>query len=201
MGRLGAKRSDNVSQEKSQMTWDIDRKCLAELASSVAHGVIVEIGSFHGLSAVAIAEVASVPVYCIDMWDLTFELDFRRQKTFRGGATQRRPDNHAKFKEYVMSHGMQDKIVDIQGISGEIAKAWTRPIGLLFIDGDHSYEGCMLDYNGYGKWVIAGGYLAIHDYNQHHPGIEQAVLDIKRSGLWEGWQVEGTTVTSLRRAL
>ena len=38
-----------------------------------------------------------------------------------------------------------------------------KPIDLLFIDGDHSYEGAMADYDAYRPLVRDGGWIAFHD--------------------------------------
>lgn len=38
-----------------------------------------------------------------------------------------------------------------------------RPIDLLFIDGDHTYEGAKKDYLGYRHFVREGGIIAFHD--------------------------------------
>jgi predicted O-methyltransferase YrrM len=39
----------------------------------------------------------------------------------------------------------------------------SRQIDLLFIDGDHSYEGVALDYRMYAPLVRSGGLIALHD--------------------------------------
>ena len=43
-------------------------------------------------------------------------------------------------------------------------------LDLLFIDGDHSYEGVKLDYMKYKELVSPGGYICFHDINDsdHH---------------------------------
>jgi cephalosporin hydroxylase len=38
-----------------------------------------------------------------------------------------------------------------------------RLIDVLFIDGDHSYEGVKADYEAYAPWVRPGGLIAFHD--------------------------------------
>lgn len=38
-----------------------------------------------------------------------------------------------------------------------------RPIDVLFIDGDHSYEGMLADARDYGPLVRNGGIIAVHD--------------------------------------
>lgn len=38
-----------------------------------------------------------------------------------------------------------------------------RRVDILFIDGDHSYEGMLADYNDYSPFVRSGGIIAVHD--------------------------------------
>ncbi|MBL8200625.1 MAG: class I SAM-dependent methyltransferase [Chromatiales bacterium] len=38
-----------------------------------------------------------------------------------------------------------------------------RPVDLLFIDGDHSYDGCMADFAMYREFVAPDGLIAFHD--------------------------------------
>jgi predicted O-methyltransferase YrrM len=45
-------------------------------------------------------------------------------------------------------------------------------LDLLFIDGDHSYEGALRDYQNYSPLVKKGGLIAFHDIvNSHHHRI------------------------------
>jgi predicted O-methyltransferase YrrM len=39
-------------------------------------------------------------------------------------------------------------------------------LDVLFIDGDHTYEGVRSDFERYGKLVRAGGLIALHDVNE-----------------------------------
>ncbi len=48
-----------------------------------------------------------------------------------------------------------------------------RPLDLLFIDGDHSYEGVSQDYHMYSPLVQARGIIAFHDIvKTHWPGCQ-----------------------------
>jgi predicted O-methyltransferase YrrM len=48
-----------------------------------------------------------------------------------------------------------------------------RPLDLLFIDGDHTYEGVNQDYRMYSPLVQAGGIIAFHDIvKTHWPGCQ-----------------------------
>ena len=42
-------------------------------------------------------------------------------------------------------------------------QAFQRPIDLLFIDGDHTIEGCASDFLLYAPHVAVGGYILLHD--------------------------------------
>lgn len=48
--------------------------------------------------------------------------------------------------------------------------AWDRKIDVLFIDGDHTYEGVKADYNKYFPFVDKGGIIFMHDVG--HPKLE-----------------------------
>lgn len=51
---------------------------------------------------------------------------------------------------------------------------------LIFIDGDHSYNGVMNDFNNYIGLLKKGGYMVFDDYldSKYSPGVKPAVDDI-----------------------
>ena len=54
-------------------------------------------------------------------------------------------------------------------------------IDFLFIDGDHTYEGCKADYLNYGPLVRAGGVIAFHDIgNEPIDRVVEEVSPAKR---------------------
>lgn len=64
----------------------------------------------------------------------------------------------------------------IEGDSQQEALSWMKPIDLLFIDGDHTYEGVMRDLLSWVPHVKSGGTVMMHDYDMPtSPGIIQAV--------------------------
>jgi predicted O-methyltransferase YrrM len=44
-----------------------------------------------------------------------------------------------------------------------------RPVDMLFIDGDHTYDGVKADYEMYGPLVRPGGLIGFHDILPHRP--------------------------------
>lgn len=51
----------------------------------------------------------------------------------------------------------------IEDFSHNASENWENPIDFLFIDGDHSYEGCMRDWEEWSRFVVPGGQVAFHD--------------------------------------
>jgi predicted O-methyltransferase YrrM len=46
--------------------------------------------------------------------------------------------------------------------SAQAAESWTKPIDLLFMDGDHSFEGACRDFREWTRFISQGGLIAIH---------------------------------------
>jgi predicted O-methyltransferase YrrM len=57
-------------------------------------------------------------------------------------------------------------VIQILGDSSAIP--WELPLDLLFIDGDHSYDGCLRDFLAFYKWVRTGGLICFDDYTQEN---------------------------------
>lgn len=51
-------------------------------------------------------------------------------------------------------------------------------IDLLFVDGDHTYQGCLSDLTNFGKYAKV---IAVHDTHSEYLGVWQAVTDYFRS--------------------
>jgi len=73
----------------------------------------------------------------------------------------------------MITHGA--KTVFIHGDASMVAKLWNKPISLLFIDGDHSYEGVQKDYNAWINYVKDGGTVLYHDLD--HPDVRRFIED------------------------
>jgi predicted O-methyltransferase YrrM len=71
-------------------------------------------------------------------------------------------------------------------------------IDVLFIDGDHTHEGVIMDFVIYSKLVKSGGYIIFDDYNdyQHSPEVKPAVDNII-SNLKNSYNIIGTVKNTL----
>lgn len=50
-------------------------------------------------------------------------------------------------------------------------------LDFVFIDADHSYEGCLADIHAWSPKVRSGGMVAGHDYDSMWPGVIRAVTE------------------------
>ncbi|HEY2919039.1 MAG TPA: class I SAM-dependent methyltransferase [Candidatus Binatia bacterium] len=129
--------------------------CLFQLGQfDQCQGVIVEIGSWKGKSTVALARGSAKgtheKIYAIDPHSILPE-----ERYF--------DDTKSEFLANVERAGVKARVIPMIMTSEEAAKDWTRPIRLLWIDGDHRYEPAKLDFTLWEPFLVEGGILAMHD--------------------------------------
>jgi hypothetical protein len=65
-----------------------------------------------------------------------------------------------------------------QGDSVEVSKTWAdKSIDLIFIDGDHTYEGCKRDIIAWMPKLKDNGVMLFHDCDESSPGVVWAVAE------------------------
>ena len=151
-----------------------EARFLALAATSVpAHGVIVEIGSFKGRSTVMLAKLAAHyglgPVISIDPH--THNLS---EKTADSSAL---PSTHEEFLHSLREAGIEEQVEVHREYSGEVSRNWDRPIRLLWIDGDHSYNGAKEDFVNFLPHLSPKGIVAFHDALNNFPGPIQVFVE------------------------
>jgi predicted O-methyltransferase YrrM len=72
-------------------------------------------------------------------------------------------DSLPAFRRTVRAAGLEDVVIGVIGHSTTVARFWTTPLALLFIDGGHGADIAHADYDAWVPKVPAGGLLAIHD--------------------------------------
>ena len=72
-------------------------------------------------------------------------------------------DTLPEFRRNIKKAALEDKVVAVVGDSPTIAKNWTTPLALLFIDGGHGSEPAHADYENWVPKLLIGGKLLIHD--------------------------------------
>jgi hypothetical protein len=140
-----------------------EAKLLYTYAKNVKEGCIVEIGSARGRSTAALAlgsqEGSNVPVYAIEPHE-----EFVGVKGGEFG-----PQDRVEFFKNMLRVGCVETVRLINLRSQEVAQCWNKPIGFLWIDGDHVYESVKHDLEAFGAFVVQGGFVALHDTNLKGP--------------------------------
>jgi predicted O-methyltransferase YrrM len=95
---------------------------------------------------------------------------------------------------------LDDTVVVIVGKSTTVARRWRTPLQLVFIDGGHSEPVVKADFDGWAKWVRAGGALVIHDVFPDPRDGGQAPYHIYRRAI-DSRQFREVAVTGSLRVL
>ncbi len=154
-----------------------------EFLYSVAKGAeeIVEIGSYRGKSCVLMAlgsqegGAAGAHITCID--------PHMQPREEHGSET-----DYEIFHQIIEEHAVADRVTHLRMRSEDAARTWDgRQVDIVWIDGDHSYEGAKRDFEDWREVVKVGGLLAAHDaFGRLHPGVLSAWQEvIEQSGLYE----------------
>lgn len=163
---------------------------LADLAAQVPEDQeIVELGVFQGRTALIMAWGArqghGAHVTGIDLWD-------DPRNTYDAPFTD--PGSERWARHHVQSLGYSGQIRLIKGHSAEIADTWIgdpeKPVGLLFVDGDHSAEGARQDIEAWAPHLADGARIAVDDYGHPDwPGVKEAVDALVDEGFLEPVEV------------
>lgn len=147
------------------------------LASSAAgKQVVIELGSWQGRSAKAMARTVGGTLFCCDPWYSNPRTEYPE--------LSEGPDNvFLKFKENVADEIGQGKLSPMRMTSlcasREIASLLGgRPIDMVFIDADHRYESVSVDIAAWRGLIAKGGLLCGHDYSKEWPGVVKAVDEL-----------------------
>jgi len=127
-------------------------------AAAPGRGTILEIGSFKGKSTVGLASIAARyglgPIVAVDPFTAPASTD-----PSLGGLAS----SYDAFRETLARAGLTEHVEVHSALSRQLARAWDRPIRILWIDGDHSYEGAKQDFDLFAPHLVDGGVVLLHD--------------------------------------
>ena len=131
-------------------------------------GPCLEIGSYCGKSAVYLGsacKTAGGVLFTIDHHRGSEETqpgwDYHDPETWdaKAGAMDTLPF----LRDTLRRADLEQTVIPMVGQSQTIAKHWSTPLSLLFIDGGHSREEAHGDWQAWKDKLMPGGWLAIHD--------------------------------------
>lgn len=128
----------------------------------------LEVGSYCGKSSVYLGAA------CQEINGLLYAVDHHRgSEEHQLGEEYHDPDlynvhfaamdSFPVFRDTLKRAGLLDTVVPVVAPSHLAARAWSIPLGMVFIDGGHSIEAALSDYRSWAGHIVKGGLLAIHD--------------------------------------
>lgn len=186
--------------------WGSTAGIFARLLSELRPTKIVEVGTWKGASAIHMAKLCGeeeieAEILCIDTWLGVHGLWLRAEQTeevlkLRNGF----PTLYLTFMRNVIDAGMQKVITPLPLPSAEAAQVLTKRrirADLIYIDGDHSYEGCKADLIAYRPVLEKGGLMLADDHA--FEGVARAVDEFVAETGCEMIPVTGKCVLSFDR--
>jgi len=152
-------------------------------------GTIVEVGSFMGLSAFIMANALidsnnlSAKIYCVDLWNPWQSY------------------NYDVFKKNIKNNRIDNFVTDLRGDSlSRSFEISQKSADLVFIDADHSYDGCYNDLLAYFPKLKSDSVLLGHDYGSKVFKVTEAVTDfIKKYNLEQNFELpfQGSSICKI----
>ena len=140
----------------------------------LAHGPVLEVGTYCGKSAVYLGAAAAAVDRTGGAGHAAFTVDHHRgSEENQAGWEHHDPtlvdpdlgvmDTLPRYRRTIAEAGLERHVVTVVGHSTVVSAHWRTPLSLLFIDGGHAEEHAQNDYTGWAPWVMTGGSLVIHD--------------------------------------
>ena len=166
----------SLNRSTEGMISEEEEVLLFELAKDVKYGCIVEIGSYRGKSTIALAMGSMAgnkkTVYAIDPY-----VPF---KGVYGGNLG--PEDKKYFMANLIRTGCYSVVQVINLKSEEVARNWANPVELLWIDGDHTYEGVMKDWKNWSPHLTKNAKIAFHDSIDPNIGPFRLIQELLEEG-------------------
>ena len=168
----------------------LDARVLADAAAGARR--VVEIGVYEGASAIALLGVLAdgAELHLIDPFGA------RPDALPAGWAASERATRRAVERARRRRGAAAPTVTWHIALSHEVAAGWSAPLDLLFVDGDHTSEGCERDWRCWSPLVADGGRVVFHDARADRPGGRglpgptELVSRLFRAGGAPGWEIE-----------
>jgi predicted O-methyltransferase YrrM len=179
--------------EKLPQGWFHHGQKILELLEEHKPKTCVELGSWKGASAIAMARVLRKwggTLTCVDTW---------AAEAFHGGITE--DDAHPRPKMLtecacnLVAAGVSASVRLVVAPSLEAATYWSEPIDFLYIDADHEYAQVLADLEAWVPHVRPGGWIAGDDYaNPGFPGVRMAwnYYELEHGLTFQRWSTPNT---------
>ena len=122
-----------------------------------AGGRYLETGSYLGCSATIVALHSTATIWAHDVWVTDWS-------ELKGGPPPKVTDYFYEFYKGVNANSLVNRVIPIRGDSVyTVGIHADETINLAFIDGDHSYDGCLGDLKAVWSKMKVGSTVLVHD--------------------------------------
>lgn len=153
-------------------------KAILSRLQGVENPVVAEIGVFVGaLSQQLLAARPDLTLYMVDCWGENQAEHYKDTNDFHANAsTEQQRGWEAQTRNMAKEYG--DRAVICKGLSAEVSQQFADNFfDLVFIDADHSYEGCLEDIKAWESKVKKGGWMSGHDYENNEADFKFGVTE------------------------
>jgi predicted O-methyltransferase YrrM len=142
-----------LSRDQAQRLWDAARRV-------PSGGLIVEIGSFRGRSAIVMASALAEGARLVAI-DPHAGGDRGPQEI--APEAERGEEDNAAFRENLRAAGVDTRVEHVRLMSSEAHGAVSGEIDVLYVDGAHRFGPARDDILRWGSRVCDGGTMLVHD--------------------------------------
>lgn len=175
-------------------------KSILDRIAGIERPVGVEVGVFAGDLSRRLLRRPDLSLIMVDSWNQHDPNSEYAQTDFHGKLAQSQQDDYCEVaRKAVEFAGARARIIRADSVeaANEIPDGY---LDFVFIDADHTYEGCKRDILAWLPKVRPGGIISGHDYeNGTAWGVKQAVDEIfgePEKGLNFTWFVSSSTTNS-----
>jgi predicted O-methyltransferase YrrM len=167
---------------------------LYRVAREAGPGTLAEIGRFRGGSTLIAAAAMHGEA---ELW--SYDLHVPLRPDLPGDLLDR--ELLAALRRY----GLDSRVHLVVGDS-RTAELPPPPVVLLFVDGDHSYEGARADYERWRDAIAPGGHLLFHDaldgcrFGSHSAGVARLAAEVEHERDFERLPGAGSIAHFVRHA-
>lgn len=164
----------DVEIAKTLSGWMADAELEWLAGQAETHERIIEIGSLAGRSTRALAAHTAGKVFAVDLWG-----DYVRPVPSMGEPIPERMTAEENFRLFKKNMGgfLFNKVIPIMANHRDLEWLTINP-DMVFLDGDHRYEGIRRDIETWRKLIVDGGLLCGHDAAPYWPDVSRAVQDV-----------------------
>jgi predicted O-methyltransferase YrrM len=141
-----------------------DARILLEAARDAQR--VVEIGVYEGASALALVDIlgGGAELHLIDPYGA-------HPDALPGGWGASEWATRRSLARAIRRRGRDAPTVRWHvALSHDVAARWDTQVDVVFIDGDHSEQGCELDWSAWNRFVAPDGRVVFHDARVGEPG-------------------------------